>query len=148
MYIIEKCVVKNVNAKYSSSESHLWVNAWPRNKSYIDSGTINNAIAIFKEKTSSVRSAPYRLRMTRGNIVLTAINANDVNSLKKYTIHAIGFNNKGANAPSEIKESCGAFAPESFGVIVGASNCKASQVKALVDKAAERLQSIVTSHRV
>lgn len=148
MYIIEKCVVKNIDAKYSSSESHLWVNAWTRNKSYIDNGTINSAIATFKEKTSSVRSAPYRLRMMRGNIVLTAINTNDVNSFIKYTIHAIGFNNKGTNAPSEIKESCGAFVPESFGVIVGASNCKAPQVKALVDKAAKKLQSIVTSHKV
>jgi hypothetical protein len=148
MYIIEKCVVKNVDAKYSTSESHLWVNAWPRNKSYIDSGTINNAIITFKEKTSSVRSAPYRLRMTRSNIVLTAINTNDVNSFKKYTIHAIGFNNKEANSVSEVKESCGAFAPESFGVIVGAANYKSPLVKMLVNKATEKLQSIVTSHKV
>jgi len=140
MYIIEKCLIKNVDAKYSTSENHLWVKAWSGKKSIIDSGSASNAIAIFKERTLAPRTVPYRLITMRDNIVLAAINANDADSFKKYAINAIGFKNKEANTSSEVINSCSAT--------IETPITQATQVKLLVSEAAEKLQSAVTSHKV
>ncbi len=61
MYLIQKCLIKNIDAAYSLSDRNLWIAAWKPEKTYINECNADKAIAIFEEKTARVKNTPYRL---------------------------------------------------------------------------------------
>ncbi|MFK5894965.1 MAG: hypothetical protein QM504_17240 [Pseudomonadota bacterium] len=147
MYLIEKCVNKNVIARYSHKDKYLWINAWGGGKSIIKDCTFVEAIEQFNEKTLRVRSAPYRLREIDKNIVLASINTVDSKSFMKFTISSIGFNITD-DSVKNISESNGMVVRGTLGFIVGACSGKSEVIKSEIDSIALKLSLVVESHNV
>ncbi|MBH9739897.1 hypothetical protein [Vibrio navarrensis] len=150
MFLVEKCVRKNVCARYKHDESHLWEKAWDYKKSLIENCSVDEAIDAFNKLTERVRNVPYRLLILgeSSNTTLAAINTHDALSFKKYSIFAVSFNNGDNPTGKSVSEFVGAIAPKSGGIIVGHARQKSNEVKSIVDEAATLLSHAISSHQI
>lgn len=148
MYIIQKCVSKDINALCSKDENIWWERAWWNGKAEVSTACIDDAIREFYEKTSRVRCAPYRLASHNGGTVLASINTRDAYLFKKHTIFAVGFKAGEQNINDEIDTSPGVVAPLTMGLVAGASNNINATVRDVVNNVAYKLQSLVSTHKI
>jgi len=151
MYLIEKCVRNNVDARSPSNQQYLWSAAWTgasRSKSILENCSIDEAIQSFKVRTAKARKSPYRLRCLDSGVVLFAKNTNDERSFEKFTIFAVGFSQLSSNNSHQVDESVGIVVPESGGIVVGSSRSKHEFTQINVEMLANLLKSTVTSHRL
>lgn len=149
MYVIEKCTNNIAKAMYSKDQAHFWIQAWAGAKARFDCNTVDEAIATFKQRTSKVRTTPYRLRIVGEPITIAAINCLDVSRFQKYTISAVGFtSSESEHSDKEFQQSIGAVVPGSMGTIVGYSESVSSSVRGRIDEVAKRLSRAILSHNV
>lgn len=150
MFIVQKCIKKNVLALYEKSDSHLWVNAWDYKKSYLKDCSVNEAIDSFYKLTSRAKNTPYRLITLDGatSITLAAINTTDASIFRKYSIFAIVFNDSQQLLDKQLTDCLGVAVPESGGTVVGHARNIQNDVKATVNKVASSLNQLVSSHKI
>ncbi len=91
MFIIEKCCKPNLSARFKESERHLWSPKGKTEDSTFECNSLEEAIAIFKEKTARTRSASLRLRALGSGDVLCAKNTSDAHYFEQFEIDAVGF---------------------------------------------------------
>jgi hypothetical protein len=148
MFIIEKSSRPGILGKFTANESHFWEPAWPKGQAYLDASTIDEAILMFFEKTSKVRSASYRLLLlSHRSLTLAAINTSDADTFKKFVTYAVGFTDE-QHSVRRIYEPIGIVLPSSGGIAVGTAMRKNNKVEDTVESIAQHLQATIQSHDI